>query len=118
MSDNNLTQQASPAQQGSQSQQQDQSGGQSQGRKPDHIAYTVTPGANGKGYFNRIGASWANQDGEGHQIKLFATPVNGEITLRTQRDERMQDYQNQQGQASQGQQQGQNQGPGYDGPSQ
>jgi len=90
-----------------------------QGRKPDYIAYTVTPGPNNKGYFNKIGASWTHRDGEGHEIQLDALPVNGRISLRTQRDNRMQDYQNQQAQMQQAPQQVvPQQMPAYDGPSQ
>ena len=63
------------------------------GRKPDQIAYSVKDTPDGKGYWNRVGAAWQHKDGQGTEIILDSTPVNGRISLRDQRDERMQDYQ-------------------------
>ncbi|WP_082117281.1 hypothetical protein [Sedimenticola thiotaurini] len=47
--------------------------------KPSLIAYTVS-GSDEKSYFNRVGAAWPNSKG-GFQVRLFATPINGEIVL-------------------------------------
>jgi len=63
------------------------------GRKPDQIAYSVKESPDGKGYWNRVGAAWKHQDGHGTEIILDSTPVNGRISLRDQRDQRMQGYQ-------------------------
>lgn len=63
------------------------------GRKPDQIAYTVKESPDGKGYWNRVGAVWNHKDGRGAEIILESTPIDGRITLREQRDQRMQDYQ-------------------------
>ncbi|GJL72932.1 MAG: hypothetical protein NMNS01_21310 [Nitrosomonas sp.] len=63
------------------------------GRKPDQIAYTVKESPDGKGYWNRVGALFYHKDGHGAELILDSIPVNGRITLREQRDQRMQDYQ-------------------------
>ncbi|MCP5244896.1 MAG: hypothetical protein H6937_02550 [Burkholderiales bacterium] len=63
------------------------------GRKPDQIAYSVKDSPDGKGYWNRVGAMWKHKDGHGSEIILDSIPVNGHITLREKRDQRMQDYQ-------------------------
>ncbi len=63
------------------------------GRKPDQIAYTVRETSDGKEYWNRIGAMWKHKDGRGSELVLDSIPMDGRITLREQRDQRMQDYQ-------------------------
>ncbi len=68
------------------------------GRKPEYVAFNVTNDQNGKGFFNRIGAAWQHKDGQGFDVKLDSVPVDGRITLREQRDQQMQRFQ-QQGQA-------------------
>ncbi len=65
------------------------------GRKPDQIAYNVQDSPDGKGYWNRVGAVWHHQDGRGSEIILNSIPVDGRITLREQREQRMQNYQDQ-----------------------
>lgn len=62
-------------------------------RKPDQIAYTVKESPDGNEYWNRIGALWKHRDGQGGELILDSVPVNGRITLREQRDQRMEDYQ-------------------------
>jgi hypothetical protein len=62
------------------------------GRKPDYIAYQVNQTQDGKGIFNRIGAAWTHKDGQGLQLQLDSLPVDGRITLRELREERMQGY--------------------------
>ncbi|MCI0655078.1 MAG: hypothetical protein L0Y39_11460 [Methylococcaceae bacterium] len=68
-----------------------------QGRKPDFIAYQVQETQDGKGIWNRIGAAWRHKDGQGMEVSLNSLPVNGRVTLRTMREERMQDYADERG---------------------
>ena len=49
---------------------------------PTHIAYHVRENKNGKGFWTRIGSAWQHADGNGFNIHLDATPVDGRITLR------------------------------------
>lgn len=65
---------------------------QTHARKPDQIAYSVRNEADGKSYWNRVGAVWSHKDGNGAEIVLESIPVDGRITLRAQRDKAMQDY--------------------------
>jgi hypothetical protein len=51
-------------------------------KKPSHLAYQVREGKGDKGYFTRIGAAWANKDGNGFNIQLDCVPLDGRITLR------------------------------------
>ena len=64
-------------------------------KKPDFIAYSVEEGKDGQAYFNKIGAAWAHRDGQGYDLNMSATPVNGRVSLRMMRDERMADYRQQ-----------------------
>lgn len=64
------------------------------GRKPDFIAYNVKETREGKGMFYRIGAAWQHRDGEGYDLQLDSMPVNGRVTLRELREDRMQGYEN------------------------
>lgn len=51
-------------------------------KKPDLIAYQVkTVEGREKGIWNRIGAAWAHENGEGYNILLDALPLDGRITL-------------------------------------
>ncbi len=79
---------------------QDSHSGNEKGRKPDFIAYQVNQTQDGKGVFNRCGAAWTHKDGQGLQIQLDSLPVNGRITLRELREERMQQYADQREAAS------------------
>jgi hypothetical protein len=36
----------------------------------------------GKGFWTRIGSAWAHKDGNGFNIQLESTPIDGHITLR------------------------------------
>jgi hypothetical protein len=63
------------------------------GRKPDQIAYAVRGTPDGKEYWNRVGAMWMHKDGRGAELVLDSVPIDGRITLREQRDQRMQEYQ-------------------------
>jgi len=69
---------------------------QSKGRRPDHIAYNVKETRNGKPIFNRIGAGWQHKDGQGFDIQLDSTPLNGRVTMRELHDQQMQRFDQQQ----------------------
>ena len=66
-----------------------------QSRKPDYAAYTVTNDKDGKAYFNKIGVGWSHKDNEGIQIRMNSTPIDGCLTLRTLRQDAMQNYEEQ-----------------------
>jgi len=69
------------------------------GRRPDFLAYHVQDAPEGKGYWNRIGAAWEHKDGEGYELNLDAMPVDGRVTLRTLREERMAAYEEEEAKA-------------------
>lgn len=50
-------------------------------KKPSHYAYVVS-GEGEKKTWVRIGAAWANADGQGLNLVLDAVPVSGRLTLR------------------------------------
>jgi hypothetical protein len=54
-----------------------------QSNKPSPIAYQVTERDDGKSYFNRVGSAFKHKDGKGFNVMLDATPVNGQVVLRT-----------------------------------
>lgn len=56
------------------------------GKMPSHLAYTVRESKDGKSYFNRVGSAFEHKDGQGFNVELDATPVNGRLTLRTLKD--------------------------------
>ncbi|MEW8372664.1 MAG: hypothetical protein AB2722_02045 [Candidatus Thiodiazotropha sp.] len=70
-------------------------------KKPDFVAYTVQQSRDGKGYWNRIGAAWEHRDGKGMEIDLSSLPVDGRLTLREMREERMKDYEGERKESSQ-----------------
>lgn len=50
---------------------------------PDFVAYSVRDrGEHEKAAWNQVGVAWVHGDRKGINIKLDATPVDGEITLR------------------------------------
>jgi hypothetical protein len=51
-------------------------------KTPTHIAYHVRNREGGEGFWTRIGAAWAHKDGNGFNIQLESTPIDGHITLR------------------------------------
>ena len=65
------------------------------GRRPALEAYNVTEGKDGKGFFNKVGAAWEHKDGQGYDLRLDSIPVDGHVTLRELRDERVQDLDDQ-----------------------
>lgn len=64
----------------------------SAGNRPDYIAYSVRDTRDGKGDWNKVGAAWEHRDGQGIDLQLDATPVDGRVTLRELREERMNSY--------------------------
>jgi hypothetical protein len=62
---------------------------EARGKKaPSHYCYTIRDREGQKGFFTKIGAAWANQDGRGFSIQLDAVPLDGRITLRLVSDEK------------------------------
>jgi hypothetical protein len=53
--------------------------------QPTHIVYHVREGNdfNNKGYWTRVGAAWAHQDGKGFNVQLTLSPLDGRLVLRT-----------------------------------
>ena len=64
----------------------------SAGKRPDFIAYSVRDTRDGKGDWSKVGAAWEHRDGQGIDLQLDATPVDGRVTLRELREERMSTY--------------------------
>ena len=54
------------------------------GNQPSHILYHVRQDTSGKGYWQKIGAGWPNEDGKGFSLQLEYLPVNsdGRFVLR------------------------------------
>lgn len=73
---------------------------QTSSSRPSHLAYTVREGQNGESYFNRVGAVFPHKDGEGYNIQLDATPVDGKLTVRSLKDRLDQQRSGEQRQAS------------------
>lgn len=55
------------------------------GNQPSHILYHVREDDSDKGYWQKIGAGWQHDDGEGVSLQLDYIPVNsgGRLVLRT-----------------------------------
>ncbi len=52
-------------------------------KSPSYLAYTVRDGKEGqKGFWTRIGAFFAHEDGEGGTLLLEALPIDGRVVLR------------------------------------
>jgi hypothetical protein len=51
-------------------------------KTPSHYVYMVEETKQKKGFWTKIGAAWAHQDGRGFNIQLSAFPVSGELVLR------------------------------------
>lgn len=50
--------------------------------KPSHIISQVIEREGKENIWNRIGAAWMHQDGEGFSITLNAIPTTGNIVMR------------------------------------
>jgi hypothetical protein len=51
-------------------------------KAPSHIVYHVRDREGGEGFWTRIGAAWAHNDGKGLNIQIETMPLDGRITLR------------------------------------
>jgi hypothetical protein len=60
----------------------------SAGKAPTHIVYHVRESKGGKGYWTRIGAAWAHNDGNGFNAQIDCVPLDGRITLRIASDKK------------------------------
>ena len=60
----------------------DSTNNQPASKSPTHIAYHVRNREGGKGFWTRIGSAWAHTDGNGFNIQLESSPIDGRITLR------------------------------------
>lgn len=57
-------------------------------KKPALIAFNVKEGRNGgKGFWTRIGAAWAHENGEGFNLQLDMIPLDGKVVLRAPKAE-------------------------------
>lgn len=54
-------------------------------KQPDLIAYTAVERGDGESHFVRLGAAWRNKR-NGYNVRLDATPVNGELVLLPPRE--------------------------------
>jgi hypothetical protein len=52
------------------------------GKSPSHVVYHVRERGGQKGFWTRIGAAWAHQDGKGFNVQLEVVPLDGRISLR------------------------------------
>ena len=62
--------------------------------KPTHTAYQVREfesGGEKRSSWTRIGTAWAHDDGQGFNIRLHATPIDGNIVLRTAKEKKQTD---------------------------
>lgn len=58
------------------------------GKAPTHTAYHVRDREGSKGFWTRIGAAWAHNDGKGFNLQVDVVPLDGRITLRVVTDEK------------------------------
>ncbi|GJL98745.1 MAG: hypothetical protein DHS20C07_04250 [Methyloligella sp.] len=86
---------------------------QPKSKGPSHIAFQVQEGEEGKSYFNRIGSAFPHKDGEGYNVVLNSTPVDGRVTLRTPK-ERLDDLKQGKGSNNRGASQQRDNGPQYE----
>jgi len=58
-------------------------------KAPTHYAYSVREARKEgeKGFWTRIGAYWAHEDGEGGTLKLDAFPLDGKVVIRAPKPE-------------------------------
>ena len=56
-------------------------------KRPTHDAWTVREIGPDKSFWDRVGVGWANADGKGINVELFAFPVNGKLTIRDRKDD-------------------------------
>lgn len=51
-------------------------------KSPTHIVYHVREREGGKAFWTRIGAAWAHADGQGFNVQVECTPLDGRLSLR------------------------------------
>ncbi len=51
-------------------------------KHPTHAAYVVRDREGKKAVWTRIGSAWSHTDGNGFNLQLEATPIDGRLTLR------------------------------------
>ena len=68
------------------------SNGNNNGAKPTHGAYSVLDRKSGNSFWHRVGSVWPHKDGQGFEVDLDSMPLDGRLTLRRLREERMQGY--------------------------
>lgn len=51
-------------------------------KTPSHIAYQVRDREGKKGFWTRIGSTWAHNDGKGFNIQLECVPPSPAVSLR------------------------------------
>jgi len=54
--------------------------------RPTHGVFIVE-GEGKKAFWTKVGAAWANKDGEGFTINLTCLPLNGRLVVRKPRDD-------------------------------
>ena len=60
----------------------DSTNNQPASKTPTHVAYHVRNREGGEGFWTRIGSAWTHADGNGFNIQLETTPIDGRITVR------------------------------------
>lgn len=53
------------------------------GKQPSFVAYSVRQGKDEKQYYDRVGAAFPHNDGQGHTLQLSAYPIGGRIVIRS-----------------------------------
>lgn len=57
-------------------------------KAPSHIVYHVRDRNGKKGFWTRIGAAWAHQDGKGFNVQVDCVPLDGRIVIRIESDKK------------------------------
>jgi hypothetical protein len=56
---------------------------QTTSKTPSHYVYHVRDREGKKGFFTKVGAAWAHNDGKGFNVQLEIVPLDGRLSLRT-----------------------------------
>ena len=51
-------------------------------KAPSHYVYHVRDRNGQKGFWTKIGAAWAHNDGKGFNVQVECVPLDGRISLR------------------------------------
>ena len=60
----------------------------SSGKSPSHYVYHVRDINGQKGFWTRIGAAWAHNDGNGFNLQVECVPLDGRLTIRSASDKK------------------------------